>query len=197
MLEFSSMVKLAPAYSKVCQEIQNPTKNTVGVHNRSYADLDSVINTSKKVLADNGFTVMQMPFNKDGEFGVETMLLHTSGEYIKGSFATKPPSLDPQKIGSQITYYRRYALVSMLNLVGENDDDAESVSDHAKTKANSKPSEKQINKMFFSVKANNCSIDDFNKIIKPNISLVQYNSLMDNFTADRFQLAVKHYKGEK
>lgn len=144
MIEFSELKELPKIYAKVCQQIENPAKKKNGVHNAKYADLDEVINCSKKVLANHGFTIIQYPLTNDGKIGVETMLMHESGEYIKGSFCVPFNNNDPQKVGGAITYYRRYSLVAMLNLVGENDDDADSISQHAQNVKNNAPqSDKQ------------------------------------------------------
>ena len=47
-----------------------------------------------------------------------------------------PEINDPQKVGSAVTYFRRYTLQSLLSLQAE-DDDAQSASQHVK---NTKPS---------------------------------------------------------
>jgi hypothetical protein len=39
-----------------------------------------------------------------------------------------PATEDPQKLGSAITYYRRYAIVTLLGLVTEEDDDGNAAS---------------------------------------------------------------------
>jgi hypothetical protein len=196
MIEFSDLKNMSKAYIKVCKEIKNPNKNKKGVHNAAYADLDQVIEVSKSVLAENGFSIIQYPNSGDDRIGITTMLLHESGEYIKGEFNVKFQSQDPQKVGGAITYYRRYSLVSMLNLVGENDDDADSISEHAKSVANKKPTIKQLNALYYKVTENNCSVDDYNNIIKPNIDLTMYKSFMDNFTTERFNKAVVHFKNQ-
>lgn len=193
MIEFSELKEMPKAYAKVCVEIGNPAKKRSGVHNAKYADLDEVINCSKKILAKNGFTIIQYPLTNDGKIGVETMLMHESGEYIKGSFCVPFNNNDPQKVGGAITYYRRYSLVAMLNLVGENDDDADSISQHAQGK--SKPNEKQLGAMFYKVRDNSCDLDIFNSI-KPLINTNQYKWLMDNFNKENFnKLANKLLNG--
>lgn len=198
MIEFSNLGKLAPAYKNVCSEIKNPAKNKKGVHNAPYADLDEVINVSKKVLAEHGFSLIQMPYSDEGKIGVETMLLHESGEWVKGCFATNSNLTDPQKVGGLITYYRRYSLVAMLNLVGENDDDADSISDHAQSVVNDgNPSAKQLGAMFYKVQEFKCGMNDFNFYIKPNIKLKTYKWLMDNFSKENFDKVVNKIKQEE
>lgn len=127
MLEFSDLKEMPKALVKVQNLINNPKKNAKGMHNAKYATLDEVISVSKKILADNGFSVMQSPYNDGEVMGVETIFIHESGEYIRGRFGSKFTSADPQKAGGLITYYRRYSLSAMLNVASENDDDADSL----------------------------------------------------------------------
>lgn len=127
MIEFSDLKEMPKALVKVQNLINNPKKNAKGMHNAKYATLDEVISVSKKILADNGFSVMQSPYNDGEVMGVETIFIHESGEYIRGRFGSKFTSADPQKAGGLITYYRRYSLSAMLNVASENDDDADSL----------------------------------------------------------------------
>jgi hypothetical protein len=68
-----------------------------------------------------------MPGNVDGLVQVETVLLHSSGEYISSIMSIVPTKTDVQSVGSYITYLRRYSLAALLNLAQE-DDDANSIS---------------------------------------------------------------------
>lgn len=104
-----------------------------------FADLGSVIEACKTALLENEISVMQLVGRDElGEY-LETVLLHSTGEYIADKMPLHPirkmimakngefqPYLenDPQMQGSAITYARRYALQSMLFIPSE-DDDAE------------------------------------------------------------------------
>jgi hypothetical protein len=55
---------------------------------------------------------------------VTTTLLHTSGESVAHRCAHKS-SDNIQQVGSAISYLRRYAIMAMLGVVGEVDDDGE------------------------------------------------------------------------
>lgn len=83
-----------------------------------YADINEVLDKVKPVLSELGVVVTQLPT----ETGLKTILHDTeSGTEVEGFIAyTNTP--DPQKLGSHITYYRRYALVAMLGLEDEDDD---------------------------------------------------------------------------
>jgi hypothetical protein len=53
---------------------------------------------------------------------VETMLAHSSGEWVRGKVAMKPVKNDPQGVGSCITYARRYSLAAIVGVAPEDDD---------------------------------------------------------------------------
>ena len=56
---------------------------------------------------------------------VTTLLLHSSGEWIKDTLSLRPAKDDAQGAGSAITYARRYSLASLVGVVADEDDDAE------------------------------------------------------------------------
>ena len=65
---------------------------------------------------------MQFPITSDGFAGVETIILHSSGEWVSNEFMLKCSKNDPQGMGSAITYARRYAYQSVLGIPSEDDD---------------------------------------------------------------------------
>jgi hypothetical protein len=83
-----------------------------------YPDISEVLEKVKKPLSDLGVVLTQIP---DPE-GLTTVLHDTeSATEITGRLAFIGAS-DPQKLGSNITYYRRYALVAMLGLEDYDED---------------------------------------------------------------------------
>ena len=75
---------------------------------------------------------MQPLTNIDGKAAIQTILVDSeTGEKIENiTPLTENP--DPQKMGSAITYFRRYSLQSLLGLQAE-DDDGNKASYHKKT----------------------------------------------------------------
>jgi CHASE2 domain-containing sensor protein len=57
-----------------------------------------------------------------GYCGVETILMHSSGEWISNTLLLACKKQDPQAMGSAITYARRYAYQSVLGIPSEDDD---------------------------------------------------------------------------
>lgn len=91
-----------------------------------YASLADILNVIRQPLADNGLSFVQFP---KGLYGLETMLMHVSGEWVSESYTMEPSKKDPQGAGSVITYQRRYALGAILGLNIDQDDDGNSASE--------------------------------------------------------------------
>lgn len=98
----------------------------------NYADLQAVWKTAQPFMKQCGLAVSQLPYDDGEKIGVKTVLVHSSGELIQTQIAMKPQKLDPQAIGSLLTYLRRYSLASVLGIV-TSDDDAESAMDRVYT----------------------------------------------------------------
>ena len=111
---------------KAIGEIPNPPKNAVNPHFKNrYADLASIIETVKPILLKNGLTVIQGSEADGNIVTVRTRIVHVSGEWIETSLTMTAAGSDPQKIGSAITYARRYSISSFLNIAADDDDDGE------------------------------------------------------------------------
>lgn len=88
-----------------------------------YADLAACINAVGPALQGAGLALIQAPSSDGSIVRVETMFLHTSGEWIKSALGLRPVKSDPQGAGSAITYGRRYGLLGMCGIAPEKDDD--------------------------------------------------------------------------
>lgn len=95
-----------------------------------YAGLPSVLEVVLPVLHANGLYLVQTPVSDGERIGVVTDITHAeTGECISGRFTMALAKNDPQGAGSAITYARRYALVAMLGLNVDEDDDGNSASE--------------------------------------------------------------------
>ena len=97
-----------------------------------YADLGSVIAAAKDPLAENGLSYVQFPFSINGEVGVTTRLMHSSGQWLESMFSIPAPKTDAHTYGSLVTYCRRFSLQSVLGIPAE-DDDGNAVTQAAKS----------------------------------------------------------------
>ena len=125
--------ELAEALSKAQGAIRGASKDAKNPHfDQQYATLYSCLNACREPLEKNGLSIIQIPVRKDAEVGLETMLMHKSGQWIAGRFGATPVSrgdkpVSPQDIGSALTYLRRQALTAFLG-IAQADDDALSAS---------------------------------------------------------------------
>lgn len=117
------MENLIKALVKARAGFEPLKKDKVNPHfKKKYASLDSVNNAVLPSLCKNDLVVTQViePMG-DGQ-AVKTVLWHISGEKIE-SFLMLPNTGDMQKLGSAITYARRYALSAILGVSADEDDD--------------------------------------------------------------------------
>ena len=87
----------------------------------NYADINAYIDEVKPVLNECGLMILQPLTIRDGKMAIKTIIVDDSGEEI-ASVVKLPENPDPQKMGSIITYFRRYAIQSLLFLQAEDDD---------------------------------------------------------------------------
>ena len=130
-MQFSeNMTEISKALADAQAELKNPYNTADNPFYKSkYAPLPDVLNMIRPVLAKHGISVIQRPAAEGDSIGVETMLLHRSGQYILFEpYYLKPAKNDPQTAGGAITYARRYALNAVLGISGEEDDDSNSAS---------------------------------------------------------------------
>jgi hypothetical protein len=130
-LSMSLSVKaLTGALIAVQTELPTLTKGKLNPFFKSkYAGLETVLPAALKVLTSHGLALVQT-VGGDGQGGttLTTILLHESGEWISDTQPLLLVKVDPQSQGSAITYGRRYALMAMLGLVAEDDDDGQAAS---------------------------------------------------------------------
>ena len=96
-----------------------------------YATLEDTLTMAKQVLTKHNLAVVQLngvPTSHEGTYSTPllvTRIVHTSGEYIEdhGVPIRCKDMSDPQKMGSAITYARRYGLQAVLGGVGTDKED--------------------------------------------------------------------------
>lgn len=146
MLKSDLINELAAALAKAQGQIEGAKKSSSNPFFKSkYADLAECWNTCREALTANGISVIQMPeeVNENGRLNITTMLAHSSGQYISSTLTMTVTKLDPQAIGSAITYGRRYALAAMVGLAQEDDDGEKAMA--RQEKKDKKPVESPIN----------------------------------------------------
>jgi hypothetical protein len=123
MNKSESIKELATALNKAQAEMGGATKDAANPFFKSkYADLSAVVKAVKDAFATNGLSYTQFPIEDGGRIGVETILMHVSGEWLSNSFTVALSKQDAQGAGSAITYCRRYALQAIAGIPAEDDD---------------------------------------------------------------------------
>ena len=101
------------------QEIGKVAKNAKNPHfKNTYADLNALIDAVEPILLEKGLLLLQ-PI-KDGK--VFTIITDINTATFVESYIDLTPGLTAQALGSQITYFRRYTLSSLLTLQAIDDD---------------------------------------------------------------------------
>lgn len=125
MNKSESIGELAAALVKVQSKLKPAHKSAENPFYKSkYADLTSVWDSCRDLLAENGLAVVQTTdYTENGSVAVESILVHTSGEFIGGVLELPVSKHDAQGVGSAITYGRRYGLAALVGIVADEDDD--------------------------------------------------------------------------
>lgn len=112
---------------EVQKQIGTLSKNSKNPFFKSqYLDLNTLLQHVTPLLNDQGLLLMQ-PLQEN--VVTSSIVDVDSGIIIATSSLTLPNLSDPQKIGSCVTYYRRYTLKSLL-AISEEDDDGNKASKH-------------------------------------------------------------------
>jgi hypothetical protein len=119
-----SVDKISEALSLAQGEIGTVSFNKINPHFKSrYADLAGIREACKLPLSKHGLCILQSPGFAEGRVNLLTRIAHKSGQWIESELTLRPKDDTPQSIGSCITYARRYAIISMLAIVADEDDD--------------------------------------------------------------------------
>lgn len=125
------MKELLKALAAAKREIGPILKKETNPYFKSkYSDINELIKQVEPILDSHGLMLLQPIHN--GE--VYSKIYHIESETTAESSMKLPELTDPQKMGSAITYYRRYTLQSLLGLQAE-DDDGNAASQASKSKA--------------------------------------------------------------
>jgi hypothetical protein len=120
--------EIAAALAKAQAKIRNAEKTAEnpgfkrGNRASTYADLASIWDACREHLTANGIAVVQGPKTEGPMVSVETMLVHSSGQWFKDNLTAAAASAGAQHVGSAITYLRRYALAAMVGVAPADDD---------------------------------------------------------------------------
>ena len=112
MSVYTKIFEAKKGIGKILKDSKNPFFRS------NYLSLNGLIDAVENVLIDNELILLQ-PI-KEG-FVITQIIDIENGEVVESAIQL-PTISDPQKLGSAITYYRRYTLQSLLGLQAEDDD---------------------------------------------------------------------------
>tara|TARA_R100000742_G_C4279508_1_gene104287 strand:- start:7661 stop:8182 length:522 start_codon:yes stop_codon:yes gene_type:complete len=108
----NKLYKLQLEIGIISKDVTNP------FYKSKYFDINSLIGQLHPLLKKHGLLLLQ-PIIDDKVYSIITEI---NGDGKVESSIKLPEMLDPQKLGSAITYFRRYTLQSLLALQAEDDD---------------------------------------------------------------------------
>ncbi len=155
-----SIGALAGALAKAQAELTNPLKSLTATipaifpreseKTFRYAPLSAGLDLVRKCLSQQEIAVVQTTaVDKEAGFvQLTTVLAHSSGEWMSSDWPVCPVSetAAPHRMGSALTYARRYALFTLVGIAGEDDIDAPDLPDaHPEARASPRASRSTMN----------------------------------------------------
>lgn len=162
--------EIALALSKVQSKLQPAKKDANNPFFKStYADLNSVWDSCRELLSEFGLSVTQVNAPTENGVTVETVLMHTSGQWISGTMFLPVIEPNPQKFGSAMTYARRYGLAAIIGIVADEDDDGNTASGKTQVKQTPKMTGNQQEVIATMSKSSGMDTDKMTEFMKQTI----------------------------
>lgn len=127
-MQTSELNELFTALSKAQAEMAEAALSSVNPFFKSrYTDLTEMVRASRPALVKYGLSVTQPIITLEGIIYLQSILGHSSGQYISSTVIINPDKADIQSLGRYISYLRRYCYASLVGIVSGEDDDGESL----------------------------------------------------------------------
>lgn len=134
----AEIAEIAKALSKAQGEMLTAKESSNNPFFKSkYADYNAVRDAVIGPLTRNGLSWTHLTQKIDGNDCLITILMHSSGQWLKSIFPFPTTKGDAQSQGSAITYLKRYSLSAITGCAcgsGEDDDGEKSMSYHREKK---------------------------------------------------------------
>lgn len=111
-----------------------------------YADLASVWEAIRGPLSEAELAVIQTCRGTETGIEVETMLAHSSGQWVSDSLYLPASKLDAQGYCQAVTYARRYGLMAVVGVAPDDDDDGNAASQPPRRDVQGRPAPKPATK---------------------------------------------------
>jgi hypothetical protein len=123
LLHSESINELAKALCEASKKIQPAIKAVENTFfKKNYADLKAIDHACRIPLTENGLCISQLMDSTNGQLTLITILMHSSGQWLKSYYPITYDKTTPQAIGSGVAYARRYSYAAIINVVTEDDD---------------------------------------------------------------------------
>ena len=119
------------ALVKALAELHNVSANKTVKANftAKYVSLDVLLDAIKPILAKHDLALFQHIASDDGKVGVVTQFIHADGTVFEaGRLMLKADGLNPQQVGSLVTYSRRITASTAAGISVDTDDDGAAAS---------------------------------------------------------------------
>jgi hypothetical protein len=121
-----SLNEIGKALAAAQMEMQNPKFDSQNPHFKNrFASLASVRNAVVPCLAKHGISLTQDLTTVEGGVACKTILTHASGQQMIFGPLIMPAQGNSQVFGSAGSYCKRYSMMAVAAVVGDEDDDAE------------------------------------------------------------------------
>lgn len=134
---FSALAAIQDGLPPISKDARNPHFNA------TYVTISGLLEELNPLRMAQQVAIYQIPSLSVTENGtrldLETLFMHTSGQWVSFVTSLPLPKLDAQGVGSAITYGRRYALVAFFNIATDDDDGNKSSSVSRKPAASKTP----------------------------------------------------------
>lgn len=146
MKRSDSINEISAALASAQEEIKNPSFDSTNPHFRNkFASLAAVRNCVVPVMARHGVFVSQELTSTESGVACLTVLSHKSGQWIEfGPLVMPVAKADAQGFGSASTYCKRYSLMAVAGVVGDEDDDGNAAANTRAPAKSNTPSDRLI-----------------------------------------------------
>lgn len=120
--------ELAKALSNFQGKLEGVEKDSTNPFFKSkYADLHAVWQAIRKPLSENGLSVTQIAGFEGEKSVLITVLMHSSGQWIRSEMPIITSKADIQSYGGAVTYLKRYSLQAIVGCSSYDDDGEEAM----------------------------------------------------------------------
>lgn len=130
----TSFKEIIPDLIKAQKELKPVLKKGTNPHFRSdYAEYEDVIEEIKRVLNKNNMWITHPTHFESEKLIMETVIIHTSGEWVSTELPIINKVGTDQGLGSSITYTKRYSAEALMGVSTIKDDDGNAATKHPET----------------------------------------------------------------